>query len=142
MATTLWYLMKSQTRGRRREARRWMAEDLRLRLALTFSEVGSYRESPDRIGRTSNERINKARAVLAHRTAALRTRDPALYATVMTLTWENLNKERALTPEQRHAHFMRQVDKLGIEQRRAERLERARRHRTKKTQSSPSEAIA
>ena len=122
---------KLKTRGRRREARRWMAEQRRRHLAAVFPH-GLQRAATYGFARTFAERGPKADAEAERRSAALQARDPALYATVTELMWEDIDRELALTAEQRHAQRMRRVEKLRREHRRAERLKRVRRHRTKK----------
>jgi hypothetical protein len=78
-----WYKWKSEMRGRRREARRWMAEQV--------AEPGAVRLA---------------------RTDELIARDPALYATVIALTFENIDKDRGFTAAERRIRAKQRIANL------------------------------
>lgn len=75
----------------------------------------------DRVGRTPTQRCDDAVLASERWTEELKDRDPALYATVMELMWEEARKYLAMTNEQIRAWRMRGVKKLGRERRRAQR---------------------
>ena len=113
---------KISTRGRKREAKRWIQET-KQRIGTLPPWMGNpvvYAQTPPE--ERSFERWSTAAALASLREwEQLRARDPALHAAVTELEYEGDRKFSALTPDQRYAQFMRRVDKQQREKRRAQR---------------------
>ena len=88
------------TRGRKREARRWIAEDDRRCYAAVFGD-GTAGGGIDRFGRTFTRRSDESTRASTRRTARLRARDPALHAAVMEILWADAKKQWALSLDER-----------------------------------------
>ena len=114
------FAKKINTRGRKREARRWLAEANRRSLRVTFGN-GPPRAGTDRYGRTFTERCDRGVQAWMRDSNRLEQRDPVLYAAVMEVMWAECFRQAALTPEQWTAERRRRQDKYCSARARAER---------------------
>ncbi len=113
-------MKKLNTRGRKREARRWIQE------ADRRARVRCYGEGPPRAGihaqgRTFGERADAAALAWVHESDELNAREPVLYAAVMEVMWADILRSNKLTPEQHYARFKRRMANRWREKLRAER---------------------
>lgn len=98
------------TRGRKREARRWIQQTNRLSYFVTFGD-GPPRAGTDQHGRTFTQRCEEGGVAWDRASLELKARDPVLYAAVMEIMWAEWHRKAALTFEQLEAERRRRQDK-------------------------------
>jgi hypothetical protein len=107
---------KINTRGRKREARRWIEESDRHRFRIVFGD-GPPRAGVDSQGRTFTERSRAGGLASAALFEQLRARDRVLYEAVVEIMWAEAEKVASMTPEQFRARRLRRFAKYQRERR-------------------------
>ena len=105
---------KINTRGRKREARRWIEETDRHHSRIVFGD-GPPRAGVDSQGRTFTERSRLGGLASVALLEQLRVRDRVLYEAVMEITWAEAAKVASMTPEQFRARRLRRFAKYQRE---------------------------
>jgi hypothetical protein len=107
---------KINTRGRKREAKRWIEETNRHTSRIVFGD-GPPRAGVDSQGRTFTERSQAGALAWVEISEQMKARDPVLHEAVMEILWAGIEKTAAMTPEQFRARRIRRMDKYCREQR-------------------------
>ena len=105
---------KINTRGRKREAKRWTEETNRHCSRIVFGD-GPPRAGVDSQGRTFTERSRLGALASVALLEQLRARDRVLYEAVVEIMWAEAEKVASMTPEQFRARRLRRFAKYQRE---------------------------
>jgi hypothetical protein len=115
---------KISTRGRKREARRWMEESDRICYRIVFRD-GPPRAGVDAEGRTFTERSAESSRAARQMLDELRARDRILCAAVTEIMWADAQKLASMTFEERRAYQRRRFAKERRERLHAQRKDQS-----------------